>query len=216
LLTLPATVVLWRAARGDRPKQISLLIFGLSLSFCYAASTLYHAVRLPQPQIDFYEIIDFIAIYFLIAGTCTPIAFNILEGRWKWVMLILAWGLALLGSLIRLLVPEIPQWLYTSVYLGMGWAMISCYFELTRVLSRRTVWPLLQGCLFYTAGSLINMLPRTSFWPPSFGPHDLFHLFAMAGSLEHFWFMLKVVVPYERIEELAPEGTREALGNSLA
>lgn len=218
-LTLPATAMLWRASTGDRPKQISLLIYGLSLAICFGASTLYHGVCLPQHQIDFCETIDFIGIYLLIAGSCTPIAFNILQGRWKWGMLSLAWGLALVGSLMRLLIPDVPQWLYYTIYLSMGWAMISCYFELTRILSPRTVRPLIQGCLVYTVGALINLLPRSSHWPSSFGPHELFHLFAMAGSLDHFWFMLKVVVPYERVEpvgELAPESAGEAFGNSLA
>lgn len=219
LLTLPATVILWRAARGDRPKQISLLIFGSSLTICYTASTLYHGVRLAQHHIDLFETIDFIGIYVLMAGTCTPVAFNILQGRWKWGMLTFAWGMAFFGSVMRVLIPDVPQWLYTTIYLGMGWALISSYFQLARILSPRTVRPLIQGCLIYTVGSLINLLPRSAFWPASFGPHELFHLFAMAGSLEHFWFMLKVVVPYERVEpvgELAPESAGEAFGNSLA
>jgi channel protein (hemolysin III family) len=48
LLALPATLLLWRAGRGDRLKQLSFLVFGLGLSTCYAGSTLYHGVRLPD------------------------------------------------------------------------------------------------------------------------------------------------------------------------
>jgi len=219
LVSTSATVWLWRASRGDWPKQVSLLVFGLSMALCYGSSTLYHGVRLPQYHIDLFETIDFIGIYVLIAGSCTPIAFNILQGRWKWGILCLAWFLAATGSLLRLVYWEVPPWLYTTIYLGMGWALISCYYELAKALSHRALRPLVSGCLLYSVGALINLLPRSSFWPYHFGPHELFHLLAMAGSLEHFWFMLKVVVPYERpdpVGELAPETAREAFGNSLA
>ena len=46
LLALPGTLLLWRRSSGGDPaKRLSLLVFGLSLAFCYAASTLYHGLR---------------------------------------------------------------------------------------------------------------------------------------------------------------------------
>ena len=43
---------------------------------------------------------------------------------------------------------------------------------------------------------------RGLYWPAlwlgSFGVHDLFHLFVIAGSLAHYGFILKVVVPFGR------------------
>src|SRR5437764_1364648 len=47
LLALPGTLLLWRRSAGDTTKRLSLLVYGLSLAFCYTASTLYHGVRLP-------------------------------------------------------------------------------------------------------------------------------------------------------------------------
>jgi hypothetical protein len=32
-------------------------------------------------------------------------------------------------------------------------------------------------------------------WPGVFGSHELFHLWVMAGSTAHFWFMMTAVVP---------------------
>ena len=46
LLSIPATFVLWRRCGGDRAKQLSLTVFGLSLAACYLGSMLYHGVRL--------------------------------------------------------------------------------------------------------------------------------------------------------------------------
>ena len=40
LLALPGTLLLWRrSGRGHPAKRLSLLVFGLSLDSCYAAST---------------------------------------------------------------------------------------------------------------------------------------------------------------------------------
>ena len=44
ILALPGTILLWRRA-GCRARRVSLLLYGLSLAFCYGASALYHGVR---------------------------------------------------------------------------------------------------------------------------------------------------------------------------
>ncbi len=51
LLALPGTYLLWQRSSGDRAKRLSVLIYGFTLAFCYLASTLYHAVRLPAYRI---------------------------------------------------------------------------------------------------------------------------------------------------------------------
>src|SRR4051812_43336873 len=84
LLSLPATLLLWRESRGDRPKQVSLLVYGLSLACCFAGSLLYHGVTLSEPLDRLFLTLDYIGIFLLIAGTYTPIAFTVLQGRWKW------------------------------------------------------------------------------------------------------------------------------------
>src|SRR5947209_19376324 len=46
LLSVPATLLLWARSRGNAVKRLGLVIFGISLTACYGASTLFHAVRL--------------------------------------------------------------------------------------------------------------------------------------------------------------------------
>src|SRR5262249_61273153 len=84
LLALPGTLLLWRQARGDFVKQLGFLIFGLCAALCYAGSTLFHGVRLPEEQVEFFAKLDYIGIYLLIAGTITPVALVVLRGRWRW------------------------------------------------------------------------------------------------------------------------------------
>jgi hemolysin III len=198
LLALPGTLFLWRLGRGDRPKQISLLLFGLSLVACYGGSTLYHSVRLPQADIDLCERLDHVGIYILIAGSYTPVAFTMLQGRWKWGSLSLVWLLAAGGIGLRCAFWDIPAWLYTGLYLVMGWGAVLCYFELARAVSHRALFPLVLGGVFYSVGALLNLAQWPILWPDVVGAHELFHLFVMAGSLTHFGFMVQWVVPFER------------------
>src|SRR5437667_263006 len=84
LLSIPATGLLWRRSRGDLARRLSLLVFGVSLAACYAGSTLFHAVRLEPIWIDWFDALDHVGILILIAGSYTPVAWNLLQGRLKW------------------------------------------------------------------------------------------------------------------------------------
>ena len=79
----------------------------------------------------------------------------------------------------------------------MGWGFVVCYARISRVVPHRLLLSIILGGLSYSVGALINLLGRPVIWAGVFGSHDLFHLFVIAGSLCHFWFILKVVIPFE-------------------
>jgi hemolysin III len=223
LLALPCTLLLCWKSRGNLGKQLSLLVFGLSLALCYLASTLFHGVRLSSKQLDLYNLLDYIGIYVLIAGSYTPLAWNLLRGRWRWATLGAAWLVAAVGAGVQIACGTLPQSVATLTYLAMGWGAIVCYVELVREHTHRRLRPILVGGIFYTVGAVINLLEWPNPWPGVFGRHEIFHLFVMAGSLSHFWFMLKVVVPYEPAParpsvapSQEPKPARAAFGKSLA
>jgi len=195
LLSLPATLLLWRLSRGSRVKQLSLLVFGLSLSACYAGSTLYHGVCVPPEQLERFATLDYIGIYLLIAGTTTPLALVVLRGRWKWGTLGITWLVALAGIGLRLAAVEISRLHSTGIYLAMGWAVALSYFELARIVTYQAVWPALLGGLLYSAGALLNHHHWPTLWPGVFSAHELSHLFVMAGTASHYWLMVRIVVP---------------------
>ena len=210
LLSLPCTLLLWRAGRGDLLKQLGFLAFGLGLVACYAGSTLYHGVRLPARQVAWFATLDFIGVYLLIAGTVTPVALVVLRGRWRWGLLTSTWLLAAGGIGLRLASAPMSRFVSTAIYLGMGWAVALAYFELVRTLSHRAVLPAVLGGLLYSTGAVLNHANWPPLWPGRFSAHDLFHLFVMAGTLSHFWFLLRVVAPFER--RLAGTAAEEADG----
>jgi hemolysin III len=203
---VPGCLLLWRVCRGDRLKQFGLLLFGGCLVFCFGSSALYHGVCLPQWQIDTCRKLDHVGIFLLIAGTITPPALVLLIGPWRWGTLTLAWsmaglGISLLGSWINT-----PLWVYTSLYLVMGWTVCVGYFEMARVLPPKAMRAVWIGGVLYTVGALLNAAGWPRPLPGIFGTHELFHLFVMAGSLCHFWFMIRWIAPFDR-RQLAPART---------
>src|SRR4051812_43523774 len=86
-VSIPATILLWRRSRGDRGKQLSLLIYGLSMAFCFSASSSFHGVIGSPGRIQAFALLDYIGIYALIAGTYTAITWNLLGERWRSTLL---------------------------------------------------------------------------------------------------------------------------------
>ena len=197
VLSIPATVILVRKSRGERSKQISLLIFGVSLAACYLGSALNHGVQGSVARMDWYNRLDRVGIHFLIAGSYTPLAWNLLQGRWKWGTLAVVWGMNILGSLAILARFQVPFALQTCEYLVLGWGAIFCYFEALRVTSARAMRPLIVGGVFYSVGACLNLLQWPAIFPETIGFHGVVHLWVMAGSVAHVVFMWWAVIPFQ-------------------
>ncbi len=160
LLALLGTLWLWHRSRGTRPAmRLSLMVFGLSLAFCYLASTLYHGLRISGDRLSFFDRMDRIGIFFLISGTYTPLAWGLLRGRWRWGTLTVVWLITAVASTILAIGGPFPPLLNTGLYLGMGWGCIACYAEAARVVSHRALRPLVAGGVFYSVGAVLERAP---------------------------------------------------------
>ena len=98
LLSVAGTVVLivFAAIYSDAWSVVGCAVFGASLIILYCMSTLYHAITNPRAK-SFFRIMDHNTIFFLIAGTYTPITISILRGTIGWVLFGIVWGAAVIG-----------------------------------------------------------------------------------------------------------------------
>jgi len=172
----------------------SLYVFGISLILLYTASSLYHLLNVSKKGIQFLRRIDHMMIYILIAGTYTPICMIVLEGWWKWVLLLVVWLLAFVGIILKIFWFNSPRWLSTLFYLLMGWLVVIAILPISQNIAAAGTVFLVVGGLLYTLGALIyaTKWPRI---PLRFlGFHEIFHFFVLGGSLCHYWMVLRYVV----------------------
>jgi len=194
LLAAAGTVALLRLAHGSS-QVVAFGVYGASLILLYGASTLYHSLLLPEPRLRTLRTLDHIAIYFLIAGTYTPVALVTLRGPWGWALLAAAWTVAAAGIPFKIWFLDAPVWLSTAIYLGMGYMALLALAPLAAVVSISGLAWLVGGGMAYTAGAVIFARQRPDPFPGIFGHHEIWHLLVLVGSACHFAFMLFHVAP---------------------
>jgi hemolysin III len=159
------------------------------------ASALYHLLPLSSAGVARLRRVDHMMIFVLIAGTYTPFCLLALDGAWRAGLLILIWGLALCGILLKLFWMGASRWLSLALYLGMGWvAVIAAPALFQAVPTGGTAW-VLGGGLVYSVGAIVYGLRRPNPMPGVFGFHEVWHLFVMVGSACHFWAVLRYLAP---------------------
>ena len=87
---------------ADAWKLVSFSIYGASMIGLYTASTLYHSVHTTASKRIALRKYDHASIYFLIAGTYTPVCLTALRGPWGWSMFGIIWALAIAGLVMTL------------------------------------------------------------------------------------------------------------------
>ena len=96
---------------ADAWKLVSFSIYGASMIGLYTASTLYHSVHTTASKRIALRKYDHASIYFLIAGTYTPVCLTALRGPWGWSMFGIIWALAIAGLVMTLAWINCPRWL---------------------------------------------------------------------------------------------------------
>lgn len=189
LLASAGTVLLLRMARG--PWQLTAFsVYGATLIFLYGASALYHLLPVSARSLRALRTLDHIAIYFLIAGTYTPIALITLHSPLGWALLAAVWLVAGAGIPFKLFFLDAPVWISTATYLAMGYLALVAVVPLARAVSIAGLSWLLAGGLAYTVGAVIYSRQRPDPFPGRFGHHEIWHLLVLAGSACHFAFMV--------------------------
>jgi len=69
------TVYLAIAASDTASGLVTALIYGISVVFLFTASALYHAFKKQENELSFWRRMDRLAIFFMIAGTFTPVCY---------------------------------------------------------------------------------------------------------------------------------------------
>jgi hemolysin III len=169
--------------RGDAAGIMGASVYAATVVALYLTSTLYHALPRNRAKRVF-RVLEHGAIFFLIAGTCTPFMLGVLRGPWGWTLLGLVWGVALAGVALKAVGGIRNPILSTCLYLGQGWLVLIAVRPLwLRRPPAGLMW-LLAGGLAYTAGVAFFAATRIRY------SHFVWHLFVLAGTICHFLAVL--------------------------
>ena len=189
MLACAGTIALLKMANG--PWELAAFsIYGATLIFLYGSSTLYHMLPVSERPLRALRTLDHIAIYFLIAGTYTPVALVTLHGRLGWALLGTVWLIAIAGIPFKLFFLDAPAWISTATYLAMGYLSLLAVVPIAQAVSLGGLGWLVAGGIAYTVGAVIYTRQRPDPFPGRFGHHEIWHLLVMAGSGCHFAFMV--------------------------
>jgi len=175
-----------------------MLVFGLSMVELYTVSALYHIGNWSGTTHRRLRAVDHANIFVLIAGTYTPLGFNVLDGWGRVVLLVTIWLLAALGIGLSIFFLRLPRRVSTGLYIAMGWVAVLALPAYLERLSWPAVALLVLGGLFYTIGGVIYARKRPNPFPRVFGFHELFHVFVIAGSVIFAVTIWVWALPYPR------------------
>src|SRR5690625_4397704 len=115
---------------------ISVTVFGVTMLLMYISSTLVHSLPVGKWK-NALLIIDHASIYFFIAGTYTPLLLITIQGTIGWVLFGIVWGLALIGTILKVFFVKRFVVLSTLFYILMGWLIVVRSEEHTSELQSR-------------------------------------------------------------------------------
>jgi hemolysin III len=184
-LSLAAGVVLI-ALSPNAATRAGSSIFAASALVLFTVSAVYHRGTWSPRVWAFLRRFDHANIFLLIAGSYTPFTLLLLDGRDRTMLLTVAWVGAALGILFRIFWAHAPRWLYTPIYMALGWAAIFYFADFVANAGTAVLTLMVVGGLLYTLGGLVYGLKRPNPWPAWFGFHEVFHALTILAFVTHY------------------------------
>lgn len=181
-------LVVFGALSEKQWSLFSAIFYGLSMVALYTFSTLYHGLRHEKAK-RFFNILDHCGIFLLIAGTYTPMLLVAIGGVTGWVIFGIQWGLALIGTVLKIFYTGRFRLASTLIYIFMGWIIVFQWNTLVSSIGDQAFWLLVSGGLAYTVGTIFYMIDGRLKYS-----HFIWHLFVMAGSILHYLMIIIYVI----------------------
>ncbi len=184
-LALVAGLVLTLLAPAGKAR-VGALVFTVTAALLFGTSALYHRGTWSARANGVLKRLDHSNIFLIIAGTYTPFALTLLPGDQARTLLLIVWLGALGGVLFRVFWVGAPRWLYTPIYVALGWVAVFYFGPLLHNGGPAIVTLMTVGGLLYTLGAVVYATKRPNPSPRWFGFHEIFHAFTVAAFVTHY------------------------------
>jgi len=171
---------------GSASLFVTALTYGLSTTFLFLASSLYHAFKKQDNELSFWRRMDRFAIFIMIAGSYTPVCYFFLNDAWRVPMIVIQWSLVAFGILSQVFFPRAPRVVFTAIYLTMGWLLLLPIQQVLAAMTATQQTLLWGGGAAFTLGALFYATKRPLMRPGKFSFHELFHVMVLVGASCHY------------------------------
>lgn len=191
--SLAGYIVLLCASGGDVTKIVLSSIYSICAIFIFTCSSIYHGQKAEDDDTNPWRKLDHIAIFFMIAGTYTPISWIYLDVYWRWSIIGAQWLLVILGLVFKLIYIHGPRWLTIVIYLLMGWMALIPLGQLLAAMPFSSIMLLFTGGVAYSAGAVIYAIKKPNPFPGVFGFHEIFHFLVITGAVLHYFMIYAAI-----------------------
>jgi hemolysin III len=180
------------AAQGAAWKIVTFSIYGASLCFLFAASTLHHAITTTIEWEQHFQLFDYLSIFPLIAGTFTPLCLVFFPYTTVgWSFFAVVWTLTIGSMYVKAWwFHKAPRWLTMTPYITLGWLGTFMTFWLWPVMQLGGIFFMTLGGILYSVGGYIYSTKAPNLWPGCFGFHELWHIFVILAGATHWCMMI--------------------------
>ncbi len=167
------------SAQHNLITELSVIVFGIGMLLVYSFSSLYHLAQKEKTK-QLFKIADHISIYYLIAGTYSPLMVIYLKKETALVFLGIMWLIVLLGTFFKVFYVDRFRFLSVLFYLLMGWMIVFVIKPLWGVIPLAVFLWILSGGLSYTAGVYFYVKGDRNYF------HTIWHFFVLVGTIFHY------------------------------
>ena len=158
-------------------------IYGLSLVMLYTMSAIYHGLHVNIGK-KVFQVLDHCTIFFLIAGTYTPIVLGPIRRvspGWGWTIFGIVWVMSIIGIVCNAI--DLKKYSKFSMicYIGIGWCIVLAIKPAFEGLAFPAIMWILAGGISYTIGAVLYGLGKKKRYM-----HSIFHIFVLIGSILQF------------------------------
>lgn len=183
--------VIFAAIHRNPMGVVSTAIYGVSVVSLFTLSSVYHGLA-PSTAKKVLQVLDHCTIYFMIAGTYTPITLCALRSKntaLGWTVFGVVWGVCALA--VTLTAIDLKKYSKFSMvcYIAMGWCIIFSAKPTFEALTLPGAMFLLIGGILYTIGAVLYGIGKKKKYV-----HSIFHVFVVLGSLMHFFCIFFYVI----------------------
>lgn len=184
-------VCVLKALAGNEPLHLaSALVYGISMTFLYTISGVYHGCKV-EPFKKVMQVIDHCGVFLMVAGSYTPI---MLCGLYKTrpvtavIVLTIVYVLTAIGIVLECIDLYKFHAVTLSMEIIMGWMIIAVILQLYRAVGFKDVAFIVGGGLLYSIGAVLyHKGAKKKYF------HSVFHIFVLVGTFLQFLGIIDMI-----------------------